>query len=167
MTFPRPIPADFDGTSDNVIKLSALGYGVDRVARMLGISVKLATSIRNSHFKKHHANRQEMVAQVAMTLDLLLRPILLKYEKDSEAGHPDRRDVETALKVLETKRRLFALDQPIQLAITHFDEMSDEVLNRELGRLGINVPQLPVATSEPEKSDVEIVDAEFEVTDQV
>jgi hypothetical protein len=168
---PAPTTDDFTDIRDDVVKLRAKGYGVDRISKMLGLSKKRVDNIIHSEFVARFGNRQEMIVQTAMTLNMLMRPLLDKFEKDAEAGRPDRRDVETVLKVIDTKRRLFALDAPVKMEITHIEQLSDEQLNAELAKFGLTTATLatipaalPAATKAAETES--ITDAEYTTVDE-
>jgi hypothetical protein len=154
---------DADDIRDEVVRLRIQGHGAPNIAKIVGISEKRVYTIFKSEFSRF-GNRQQMIEQSAMTLDYLKRPLLKKYEKDALVGKPDRRDAEMILKIEESKRKMFALDQPSRLEVTHYEALDDQSLLDELRKYGISLPQL-TAAKEAKKDDV--IDAEFTVTEQV
>ena len=160
----KPVDSDFNGVRDEVVRLRSLGYGPKQIGQMLGISARASQNIIDSEFVTRFGNRQQMVVQVAMTLDMLARPLLEKYERDTNNGHPDRRDAESVLKIIDSKKRLFALDMPQKLEVLHIEELSVEQLNAELARLGVKFPnELPEAQITKVEQIQEVVE-EAEIT---
>lgn len=125
---PRPTPTDFNGIRDQIVELFCQGKSKSLICTALGLERKEVDRIINQEFNTRLGNRQQLIERTALELEWLKSKMMDRVEGNGW----DRRDVETALKVIESKRKLFGLDAPVKVEVNHIDEMSDEDIKLQL-----------------------------------
>jgi hypothetical protein len=151
-------PSDFSEVRDEVVRLRCNGHSMDYIATALGLNLRRVKVILDQEFVDRNADRQQLKQQAAMELDYLRRELWREWEAARNKTSV-RWAAEAILKAWDQKRRLFALDDPVRVAVTHsVEEMTLEEVQAELLRIeGKLPPALPPADPTP------VADAEFEV----
>lgn len=147
---------------DEIVRLRCLDYSAYAIAKTVGVSQKRVQNVLDRENERHAASREQMRQQKRLELAWLKRPLKRRMEADEASGRGvSREDIAVILKVIEQERRLDGLDAPVQLDVRTVEAMSDDDLQKELSRYGVNVKQLAAPTATPATEAV--ADAEFEV----
>ena len=139
---PRPLPTrtDFDGTRDQIVALFASGKSRHYISTALALPRSTVDRIIKQEFDTRLGNRQSLIERTALEIEYVKAKAMEKIEK----GY-DRRDAETWLKLNESLRRLFGLDQPVKAELkVSYDELSEDEIIKQLAIEAPNLlPALP------------------------
>jgi hypothetical protein len=152
-----PSPTDFDPVATKVVELRCAGYSIDYIKKTVGIGTKRIERILNNEFKKF-ADRDRIKNITAARYEYLIRPLMERYLAAGMAV--DRKDAEVLATLLRDQRKLFALDDPVKVEVTHIEEMSDEELYKELQLHTTEIKQLPPAAISNHLVEPEIMEEE-------
>lgn len=144
-------------TRNEIVKLRVRGETQAVIAAKVGLSVATVGKVLREEFHARAAVREDLIATHKFELDWMRQ--LVKDRIVDRGDGWDRKDVELVLRLMESERKLFGLDQPTKIDVNHLDAATDEELAEECRRFGIPtaLPPAPTVPADPEL----IPDAEY------